>query len=221
MPSGGEKSSAKRVLARRSPTQRPSSGFDFTHHMRLLCNDIVHRTPELQFIDLSRVAISFSQARKAVSHGLHATLTPMRFEEGSLYTSRGGKRWTVQRLYTPEDREILYILSFYLPRFLEGPLREKLETVIHELWHISPAFDGDLRRFSGRCYAHSHSQGDYDAQVREITDRWLSLSPPADLYSFLRHNLAGLQRTHGAVYGTKIRAPKLIPVEDAGDASKR
>ena len=39
---------------------------------------------------------------------------------------------------------MLYLLSFYLPRFLKLPWREKLATVIHELWHVNPQFNGDL-----------------------------------------------------------------------------
>ena len=42
-------------------------------------------------------------------------------------------------------------MSFYLPRFCDQSLDEKLSTVMHELWHISPAFDGDIRRLPGRC----------------------------------------------------------------------
>jgi predicted metallopeptidase len=188
-------------------------GFDFTRHVRRLCDDLVHRLPELGHVDLSRVAISFAQTRKAVDHGLYASLTPMRFAGGSRETFRRGRRWTVQRLVDSSGREMLYLLSFYLPRFLNQTFRHKLTTVIHELWHISPRFDGDLRRFDGRCYAHSGSQKAYDAQVERLADRWLALEPPAAVYDFLRHDFRELTRLHGRVYGTKIRTPKMIPVE--------
>ncbi len=191
-------------------TRKP--GFDFTRHMRLLSADMVARLPELHHVDLDRVAISFSQTRKAVSHGLHATLTPMRFEQGSLIGRRGGERVTVERFFDPRGREILYVLSFYLPRFLNEPLREKLATTLHELWHISPQFDGDLRRHGGRCYAHGPSQAAYDATVERLLDRWLSLGPPPDLYAPLRLNIRQWVRRHGQVVGQKIRTPRLIPV---------
>jgi hypothetical protein len=85
--------------------------------------------------------------------------------------------------------------------------------VVHELWHISPRFDGDLRRFGGRCYAHSASQRRYDAKVEQLVDRWLSLEPPASVYNFLRYEFRELVRRYGRVYGVKIPTPKLIPVE--------
>ena len=196
------------------PEAKLLSGFNFTLHMRRLCEDMVLRLPELAHIDLGRVAICYCQARKAVRHGLQATLTPLRFEGGALTTKRRRRLYTVQRLYDHTDREMLYILSFYLPRFLDCPLEEKLVTVLHELWHISPAFDGDLRRHPGRCYAHSGSQKKYDRAMAEFAERWLSLSPPQELYGFLRLSCLQLERRHAGLYGLKIPAPKLLPVSD-------
>ena len=63
---------------------------------------------------------------------------------------------------------MLYILNFYLPRFLDLPFREKLTTMLHELWHIGPKFDGDVRRLGGRCFAHGSSQKQYDAHVEAL-----------------------------------------------------
>jgi len=173
---------------------------------------MVGRLPELQHIDLERVAITFRQARKSVRHGVQATLTPLRFEGGSSHLVRGGRTWTVQRLYDPLGREMLYVLSVYLPRFMEHPLREKLITVVHELWHISPSFDGDLRRHPGRCYAHSHSQSEYDAEMGRLVDRWLALGPDESLYAFLKCSFRELHQRHGPIHGVHIPLPKLIPV---------
>ena len=186
--------------------------FDFTTRMRALCADMTARLPELQHIDLARVMIAFSQARKRVHHGLFATLTPLRFEGGNVEGLQRGRRYRIQRVVDSSGREMLYILSFYLPRFMDLTFQDKLVTVLHELWHISPAFDGDLRRHPGRCYAHSHSQKNYDAQMELLGKRWLALEPPLELYDFLRCNFRELQRCYGAIYGLRVRQPKLIPV---------
>lgn len=191
----------------------PAGGFDFTLHMRRLCHDLASRLPELRHIDMSRVGVSFSQTRSVAGHGLYASLTPMRFAGGSRLTFRRGRTWTVQPLLDESGREMLYLLSFYLPRFLDQAFHHKLTTVVHELWHISPGFDGDLRRFGGRCYAHTASQKRYDAQVERLARRWLSLDPPATLYDFLRYRFGQLVRRYGKVYGTRIRTPKLIPAQ--------
>ncbi len=72
-------------------TPQPA-GFDFTLHMRRLCDDTVTRLEELRHVDMARVAVSFCQARKATHHGMYASLTPMRFAGGRTDTFRNGRR---------------------------------------------------------------------------------------------------------------------------------
>src|SRR5437763_1714084 len=147
------------IATRETPTTviaRPA--FDFTLHIRRLCDDIVSRVGELSHIDMSRVAVSVCQTRKPVQHGIFASLTPLRFVGGSPTTTRRGRQMTVEPVLDKSGREMLYILSFYLPRFQNLDLREKLITVLHELWHVSLDFNGDLRRHEGRYHAHTHSQ---------------------------------------------------------------
>lgn len=190
----------------------PPTGFDFTSHVRRLCEDMTTRLDQLKHIDMSRVAVSFSQTRRAGAQGMFASLTPLRFADGQMHMFRRKRRWGIQRLYSPDGREMLYILNFYLPRFLDLPLREKLTTVVHELWHIGPKFDGDVRRLGNRCYAHGSSQKQYDAHVEALLDRWLSRDPPGALYDFLRLGFRDLTTRHGRVYGRKVPAPKLVPL---------
>jgi hypothetical protein len=189
-----------------------SHGFDFTAAMRRLCRDMVARLAELGHIDLERVAIGLCQTRQDGSHGLYASLTPLKFEAGAAEQILEGRRYGVQQLCDQQGRELLYILSFYLPRFQNTPLEEKLSTVLHELWHISPAFDGDLRRHAGRYYAHGSSQQQYDAQMDRLAQRWLSLDPPGHLYDFLTVDFNELVAEHGKVVGTCWPTPKLLPL---------
>ena len=198
---------------RKAEGQVPA-GFNFTQQMQRLCTDIATRLPEMNHVDMQQVAVSFSQARTPELHGLQAKLTPLRFEGGKVVTKRRGRVWTVEKLLNHDGQELLYILSFYLPRFMDQPFAEKLTTIFHELWHISPHFDGDLRRHPGRCYAHSHSQKEYDEFSAELGRQWLKLNPPDELFSFLHLNFAQLWQLHGRVYGLKIRTPKLIATPD-------
>ena len=211
--------SSETAAARSSPAR----GFDFTSQMRLLCADMIVRTPELAHVDLNRIAVTFSQARKGVSWGMYASLTPLRFQGGSLTTVRRGRQYQVQRILDPQGREMLYLLSFYLPRFMNLVFREKLITVFHELWHIGPEFDGDLRRHEGRCFAHTHSQAEYDLQMGIFTDRWLAQAPCPSLWSFLESDFRQLQSVSGPIYGLRVKRPKLVPCDvdgPLGDAVK-
>ena len=187
-------------------------GFDFTAVMRRVCQEIVQRTPELAHVDLERVAVSFSQARKAGAYGLFASLTPLRFAGGASTTVRRGRTYAIQRFRGSDGREFLYILTFCLPRFADLSLREKLITIFHELWHISPHFDGDIRRHEGRCYAHTSSQAEFDQAMGVLADRWLAQDPQVELWGFLRHSFAELQQLHGGLYGLRLPRPKLLPL---------
>lgn len=187
-----------------------SDGFNFTGKMRDVCEELVARLPELGHIRLENVAFAFAQAKNRSAYGTYATLTPMRFEGGSMFTIKDGQRFTVRRLFTKQGSELLYIVTFYMPRFMDVDLLEKLSTIIHELYHISPDFNGDIRRFPGRCYAHSGSQEDYDAEMDRLAQRWLDSEPPPRLYEFLRLRFDEFAKRYGPIYGAKIKTPKLI-----------
>jgi hypothetical protein len=192
-------------MSRRQP------GFDVTSALRRVCADMAERLPALRHIRLDLVAIAMRRARHRQPHGVFATLTPMRFAEGATVAVRRGRRWRIEPLVDAAGREYLYLLSFYMPRFLDLPLEAKLSTIAHELWHIGPRFDGDLRRHEGRCYAHGRSQRAYDAAMDRLAQQWLAASPPDHLYGFLSANFDELQAEHGRVVGDRWPTPRLAP----------
>jgi predicted metallopeptidase len=198
-----------------------SAPFDFTLHIRRLCDDMVVRLPDLAHIDMSRVAVGFCQARHGSPHGLFASLTPLRFAGGAITTVRRGRPHTIQPVRDASGREMLYILSVYLPRFQNLVLREKLITVLHELWHISPQFNGDIRRHGGRYHAHTHSQAEYDDEMGRLADQWLAQSPPDPLWAFLRDDFGQLAARHGGVVGIRIRRPRIVPMFETGETAAR
>lgn len=191
--------------------------FDFTRAMWLLCHDITQRMSTFAHIRMDEVAVCFAQARRKVTWGLQAKLTPLRFEQGATVTRRNGRSWQVQRLFQGE-REMLYILTFYLPRFLETPFEEKLTTVFHELFHIGPVFDGDIRRMAGRCHVHTHSQQEYDREMARFAQEWLGRQPDPELYGFLKYRFGEIERRYGGVMGLQIPIPKLIPLNEQQSA---
>ena len=186
--------------------------FDFCRAMTLLCEDICDRHPEFSHVRMSQVPVTFAQARSPVEWGVQARLTPLRFEGGSPVERRKGRLWTVQRVYH-RGAEALYILTFLLPRFLNLSFDEKLITVFHELYHISPDFNGDIRRFSGSCYMHTGSQKGYDQQMAIFAREYLQMRIPEDLLGFLRLSFAELQAQCGHVVGLRIAIPRLIPLD--------
>jgi len=197
------------------------SGIDFTAAVRTVCEDICFRVPELSHIDMDRVAISFSQTRHSKNYGVFASLTPLRFLDGRASMEHQGKRWAIQRYRSLDGFEYYYILYFYLPRFIDMKLTDKLETIIHELYHINPAFNGDIRRFEGRCYAHGNSQKEYDLVVRRLMKKWFDQNPSPEIWEFLRFNHNELAEHYGTVYGTKIPPPKILPIVEKAMKKKK
>jgi hypothetical protein len=192
-------------------TGRQTDAFDFCGHIRRLCEDIVRRCPELRHIDLSRVLFAATQARSSRCHGLQARVTPLRFRDGALIHRRHGIRYQVQRFFV-DGCEMLYVMTFCLPRFLDQDFDDKFITLFHELYHIGPAFDGDLRRHGGRCAIHSRSKRAYDEHMSHLARGYLSSRPDPSLHAFLRLNFTQLQHRHGQVTAVMVPRPKLIPV---------
>jgi hypothetical protein len=193
------------------PTDQP---FDFGAHVRRLCADIAARCDGLRHVDVSRLLIGMTQARSERIHGLQARVTPLRFRGGKLTRKRGGIHYQVQR-YFVDAREMLYLMTFCLPRFLDQEFDSKLITIFHELYHIGPAFDGDLRRHEGRYSVHSHSQRDYDDQMAHLARAYLGSQPDPSLHAFLRLDFSQLMRRHGSVIGVVVPRPKLIPLANS------
>jgi predicted metallopeptidase len=152
-----------------------------------------------------------TQARRGSRHGLQARVTPLRFENGRLTRRQHGTTYQVQR-YFLGGLEFLYLVTFCLPRFLDQTFDDKLITLFHELYHISPAFDGDLRRHQGRYALHTHSQRGYDRHMAALRHRYLAQRPDPALFAFLHLSFAQLQHKHGSVVGVVVPRPKVVPV---------
>jgi hypothetical protein len=162
-------------------------------------------------VDVSRLLFATTQARTGRCHGLQARVTPLRFHDGRLTRQRRGVPYQVQR-YFVGDREMLYVVTFCLPRFFDQDFDDKFITLFHELYHISPLFDGDLRRHQGRYAIHSHSKRGYDTHMARLARAYLAGGADPALHAFLRLNFAQLVQRHGCVLGVMVPRPKLIPV---------
>jgi len=187
---------------------------DLTARMRQLCEHICATLDELRHIDMRRVALRVCQTRRRGPYGVQATMTPLRFRDGATSTMRRNRRWVIRPLPLDADgKPCLYLFSLYAPRFLELPAAEKLAVTIHELWHISPTFDGDLRRFPGRYHAHGSRCDKYHDEMRDMTRRWQAAQPATPLVDFLDGDFQSLRRRYGRIFGMRLPTPRLWRVD--------
>ncbi len=195
----------------RMPDPIPETALDFTDRMRILCEDVAARCEALCHVHMPRVLVTFTPSRNRSRYGLQARVTPLRFRDGALTRRHGPTDYQVQRFFV-DGHEMMYLLTFCLPRFLDQPFREQLITVFHELYHVGPTFDGDLRRHPGRYTVHSHSKDRYDSRMAELVDDYLADHPAPELFEFLRAGYRELWVAHGGITGVVVPRPKLLPV---------
>jgi hypothetical protein len=162
---------------------------DFSAELDILSRDLCRRIPELAHIDPDRLLFSIARSRAAGIHGTYARIAPLRFAGGSReHTRRRGPWRETFRLPVlhHNQREIYYLITLFIPRFLRLSFEQKLATIVHELYHISAACDGDIRRFLGRNFAHGSSRATYDRIIKQLVDRYLAATPPEAPLAFLQ-----------------------------------
>jgi hypothetical protein len=199
---------------------------NYTERVTALMRDIVGRVPRLAFIDLEEVLV-FARFGRSAADGAFATchcLTLPTSEPGYYYwrDRRSGEvtrrsPWFVTR--TPDvtvgGRRIKYLISLALPRFCDQALSRtrkrtlysdaddwiaKLDTVVHELYHIDPEDVGirKLARADGARSLWSHGPEFYE-EVAAMVRQYLATNPSPAMYDFLRCDFSELQTRYGGV----------------------
>ncbi len=204
---------------------------NYTERIALLMQDVITRTPALSFIDLKEVLV-FGRFGRPDAEGAFATchcLTLPQSEPGYYFwrdrsTGELTRRseWFVTK--TPVVRvgptQIKYLISFVLPRFCEqtlerswkrelygpvGPWVAKLDTIVHELYHIDPEASG-IRQVAHANGARSRLHGpEFYEQVASIVKDYLASDPHPSMLEFLRWDFAALQEQFGGVAATTFR----------------
>jgi len=205
---------------------------NYTERITRLMQDVVRRTPQLSFIDLSEVLV-FGRFGRSEAEGAFATchcLTLPESEPGYFFwrdrhtgelTRRSEWFVTKSPVVTLGPKTIKYLISFVLPRYCDQSLERsrkaefypgapawlaKLDTIFHELYHIDPDETG-IRRFvraDGSDSLRSHGPNFYE-EVAKMVAAYLASSPEPALYDFLQHDFTQLNERFGGVVATTFR----------------
>jgi len=122
--------------------------------------------PELAHVRVPEVHFTVFYSRAA-----RRTLTYARCYPLSRKTRKRGRRtYALAPVLTTDGRPARYVLAFAWTRYWQMTPRERLLTLVHELYHVSPAFDGEARAFESGGW-HGRGRAWFDQVVAEITDR--------------------------------------------------
>ena len=204
--------------------------FHFTDALSGLIADITSRVPALGHVRPDRTLV-FARRGRTGADGPNATchcLTLPTSEPGYYFwadadtgTVTRRSPWFVTRSPRVEmhGTPIDYMISVALPRFSDQVSRRKLErypglppwvvrldTVVHELYHIAPDASGlrHLTRADGTIDPRTHPPQFFD-DVRALVCAYLDTSPSADVLEVVRHDFATLTARHGGVLGATFR----------------
>ena len=160
----------------RAPTMaRPN----LTLAVKRLVRDVARRIPELAYVRPSRVLVVAGEARRAS----RATIRPAHYKDTGRRSGSNARRKPLIRV---NGRKILYVITLRPLWFLRSTPRERIHTVLHELYHASSRFDGTLHR--GRRHTHL-PRAAFDRRVRAMLDRYLAVAPEELLVPFSAHGL--------------------------------
>jgi len=182
--------------------------FNYTDHLAELIRHACLIVPELSHIDCDRIHVGYAPAKTDGEYGLYAKIVPLRFVDGAETMRKGRYLYRMPDVYY-NGRQILYILYFCMPKFANLKFETKLSVIFHELYHISPLFNGDIRRFPGRNYVHG-SKKKYSEKIRALAQEYLNRCDGYRPFEFLRMDMNELERRHGRVVAARMQQPKAI-----------
>lgn len=191
------------------PERKRRPQLDLTDHLERIMHDLCARIPEFAHINPRRVLIFLTRARGNGMNGLYAKIVPMRFPNGTPFKLISGHQFSLPQIPTPHG-DVLYLIYIYYPRFFAQPFERRLLTLVHELYHIAPAFDGTIRRIGAR--AHGPSRNSFNDNLQPLLTAYLKTEPSPDLLRVLRDDTNTLSR-EATLVGRTLPVPKAIRLE--------
>ncbi len=194
-------------MLKKSP--RPDDKIDLSQALTAVIADIALRCPPLGHIDVNRLLVCVGSNRGGRHGGLYGKLIPLRFKDGSSLLRYRGKIYALPEI-TNNGSYCLYIIYFYMPRFFDLPWEEKLRVIFHELYHISPRFDGDIRRMGAVKTAHGHSKKHYDSLFDSELRLYKNIIHETPHVKFLALNTMELYTRYQIVTAVRMKHPRPV-----------
>jgi len=200
---------------------------NYTEALTALARDITMRVPALSYLDIDRMLI-FGRVGRPDAEGANASCHCLCLPENEpgYYFWRDQRtreltrrtEWFVARTPVVQrtGTRLDYLISVALPRFCDqrlghgrkaalypgaGAYVAKLDTLVHELYHIDPHGRGIRTMADGE---RQHSETFY-ADVASFVKTYLDSTPDPAVLEFLHYDFAGLRARYDTVVATAFR----------------
>ncbi len=192
---------------------RPSpEKIDLTENLSRIIREITESVPGFSHIDPSKTLVCLSTNRAGSGGCTFAKVVPSRFKGGAEKILHYGRWFRIPPvIYNGIEQK--YIIYFYMPRFFNLPPEEKLRVIFHELYHISPDFNGDIRRLGEVKAAHGHSKKHYDSQFENEKDLFHEKIKGTTMYRFLEYSSSDLMNKFSDIVALRLKVPKPVQVK--------
>lgn len=140
---------------------------DFTAAVAALISHVARAHAEFRHLDARRILVVSGEARRA-SRG---TVKPLTFAEKKRTDSLGRRKPLVK----VKGRQMLYSITLRPLFFRRSTPRQRVATVLHELFHIARSFDGTLDHQRRHAEAGDGFENDFTPVERAV---WKRLPAP-------------------------------------------
>ncbi|TAL31007.1 MAG: hypothetical protein EPN93_18455 [Spirochaetes bacterium] len=188
---------------------RVADSINVTDVLTCIIQEIAARSAAYAHIDAGRTLVCMSSNRAGGRGAIYGKLVPMRFKGGASTLRYRGRVYTMPRVMSGA-REQLYVVYFYFPRFFNLPPEEKLRVIFHELHHIGPGFDGDIRRMARVKAAHGGSRASFDRQFEAHLNEFHAWIAGTPYYNFLSLDSMRLMGAFRRIRGRRLKMPKPV-----------
>ncbi len=187
----------------------PYDSINLTDVLTQIIYDMIISTDEFKSFDLNRILICCASNRKDCKGATYGKLLPLRFKDGAEIIRHNGKFYTIPKVRL-NDFEILYIIYLYIPKFFNLSADDKVRVMFHELYHISPDFNGDIRRMGKFKAAHGHSKKSFEEKYIEYAENYLKKIRNSDYLNFLKMNSEEIQNRYNTVKYRRMKSVKPV-----------
>jgi predicted metallopeptidase len=157
-------------------------------------------------IDINRLIVCLGSNKRNSRGAVFGKLVPFKFKDGNSILSYMGKFYTMPEIMN-NGTAVLYAIYFYLPKFFDLSTEEKLNVIFHELYHISPEFNGDIRRMGEVKKAHGFSRKNFDKKFEKDVKLFHEYISKTTYMDFLKMDSRMLQKNY-QLYARRMKIPR-------------